>query len=91
MAGIVRCECSAELAIDAVVRLASWSSLVLPRFASEGPRTHARRRTLCPIGGLERELRRRLGDARLLYRELRIAAARTRPHLAVQRPASPLR
>jgi hypothetical protein len=27
-----------------------------------------------PIGGLERELRRRLGDQQLLYRSLRAAA-----------------
>ena len=30
---------------------------------------------LVPIGGLERELRHRLGDQQLLYRSLRAAAA----------------
>ena len=31
---------------------------------------------LVPIGGLEKILRHRLGDARLLYRSLRLAASR---------------
>ena len=38
-------------------------------------RTPAAPQNLYPIGGLERELRHRLGDQALLYRSLRVAAA----------------
>ena len=34
MAGIVRCECSADVSTDGAVRLADWSAAALPRYAS---------------------------------------------------------
>jgi hypothetical protein len=75
MAGIVRCECSAEVATEVAVRLASWSGALLPRYASATHKDARAPQNLYPIGGLERELRRRLGDTRLLYRALLAAAA----------------
>jgi hypothetical protein len=75
MAGIVRCECSPHVPTEAAVRLAGWSAAILPRFASEPHKDPRAPQNLYPIAGLERELRRRLGDSRLLYRALRVAAA----------------
>jgi len=75
MAGIVRGECAAELTPDHAVRVASWSASLLPRFASEAHKDARAPQNLYPIGGLERLLRRRLGDPQLLYRALRAATA----------------
>jgi hypothetical protein len=75
MAGVVRCECAAELASGAAVALADATAAVLPAFASEAHKDARAPQNLYPIGGLERQLRHRLGDARLLYRALRTAAA----------------
>lgn len=74
-AGIVRVECSASLSQQAAVRSASVSQRVLPRFASVSYKDSRAPQNLYPIGGLERELRRRLGDSGLLYRALRRAAS----------------
>ena len=74
MAGIVRCECSADVSTEGAVRLADWSAAALPRYASAAHKDARAPQNLYPIGGLERELRRRLGDSRLLYRALRSAA-----------------
>ena len=48
--------------------------MLLPAFASEAHKDARAPQNLYPIGGLERELRHRLGDAELLYRALRAAA-----------------
>lgn len=74
-AGVVRCETSPDNELPDVVRLADLVTAVLPRFASSPHKDPRAPQNLYPIGGLERELRRRLGDADLLYRDLRIAAA----------------
>ena len=87
MAGIVRCECAAELASEAAVRLADATAAVLPRFASEAHKDARAPQNLYPIGGLERQLRHRLGDARLLYRALRTAAGDPRAR-RLDRPLS---
>jgi hypothetical protein len=77
-AGIVRCECSADLAPPAVIALANSATGALPRFASESHKDPRAPQNLYPIAALERELRRRLGDQQLVYRGLRAAAVRTR-------------
>jgi len=71
--GIVRIECSADLPVSEVVRLAAVSQKCLGRFASAVYKGARAPQDLYPITGLERELRR-VGDPRLLYRALRIAA-----------------
>jgi hypothetical protein len=73
-AGIVRCECSSDLAPAAAIELADRTCATLPRFASEPHKDTRAPQNLYPIGGLERELRRRLGDQQILYRSLRAAA-----------------
>ena len=73
--GVVRCECSAELSVADAVTVADRVGATLPRFASESHKDPRAPQNLYPIGGLERELRRRLGDAELLYRALAVAAA----------------
>ena len=74
-AGVVRVECSPDLTTDRVVALANLTQAVLPRYASAAYKDTRAPQNLYPIAGLERELRRRLGDPRLLYRALRVAAA----------------
>jgi hypothetical protein len=72
--GIVRIECGADLKRDTVIALANLSQVALPRFASTEYKDARAPQNLYPIAGLERQLRRRLGDPRLLYRALRQAA-----------------
>ena len=72
--GIVRIECSADLPPDAVTAVADLTARLLPPLASAPHKDPRAPQNLVPIGGLERELRRRLGDQQLLYRSLRSAA-----------------
>jgi hypothetical protein len=76
-AGVVRAETSADLPVLEVRRLADLVTATLPAFASAAHKDPRAPQNLYPIGGLERTLRRRLGDPTLLYRSLQ-AAARTR-------------
>jgi hypothetical protein len=75
-AGVVRVECGADAAPDTAVALANTLAATLPRYASEPYKDARAPQNLVPIGGLERELRRRLGDPSLMYRALRVAAGR---------------
>ncbi|HSR44621.1 MAG TPA: hypothetical protein VLT15_05230 [Acidimicrobiia bacterium] len=75
LASVVRLETSADQSPAAAAALADLVSSSLPRFASHGHKDPRAPQNLYPIAGLERELRRRLGDPRLLYRDLRAAAA----------------
>jgi hypothetical protein len=72
---IVRLECSADLTAEDAVALADVTAQVLPRLASAPHKDPRAPQNLVPIGGLERQLRHRLGDAALLYRALRGALA----------------
>lgn len=72
-AGVVRVECP-DLPVDDVLALAGLSQAVLPRYASVEHKDERAPQNLYPIGGLERLLRRRLGDRLLLDRALRQAA-----------------
>jgi hypothetical protein len=74
-AGVVRLECSADVPLPEVRRLADLSALLLPPLASSPHKDPRAPQNLVPIGGLERELRRRLGDQQLLFRSLAAAAA----------------
>jgi len=73
-AGVVRVECPAELPAREATRLADLTGRLLPKLASAPHKDPRAPQNLVPIGGLERELRRRLGDQQLLYRALRAAA-----------------
>jgi hypothetical protein len=72
--GIVRLECSADLAHQEVTALADLTARILPPLASSPHKDPRAPQNLVPIGGLERQLRHRLGDQLLLYRALRSAA-----------------
>jgi hypothetical protein len=72
--GVVRLECSADLPPPEVIRLADLTARILPPLASSPHKDPRAPQNLVPIGGLERQLRHRLGDQRLLYRALRSAA-----------------
>lgn len=73
--GLVRCEVKADMPVGQAARLASLVSASLPRYASARHKDPRAPQNLYPIGGLERELRRRLGDRDLAMRALRGAAA----------------
>ena len=72
--GVVRLECSADLDAAGAATLASVTARLLPPLASAPHKDPRAPQNLIPIGGLERELRHRLGDPQLLYRALRAAA-----------------
>ncbi|WP_405763110.1 hypothetical protein [Streptomyces sp. NBC_00045] len=74
-AGVVRLECAANVPRDEAVALADLSQRVLPRYAGCEYKDPRAPQNLVPVAGLERELRRRLGDSSLLARALRTAAA----------------
>jgi hypothetical protein len=76
-AGVVRVECPVELPVAEVIELADRSAPLLCRYASTEYKDARAPQNLYPIAGLERELRRRLGDQALLYRAIRRASAPT--------------
>jgi hypothetical protein len=73
--GVVRVECAARLAASEAVQLAALSQRLLPRYASVEYKDQRAPQNLVPIAGLERQLRRRLGDQKVVYRALQAAAA----------------
>lgn len=75
MSGVVRLELPGLGAVDSAAGRADEISNLLGRFASSPHKDARAPQNLYPIAGLERELRRRLGDARLLERALRRSAA----------------
>ena len=74
--GVVRCECSADLSLPDAIALADRVAATVPRFASQPHKDGRAPQNLYPIAGLERELRRRLGDPNVIYRAIRVAASR---------------
>ena len=76
MSGIVRLELPGTGTVSEATARAEIVSACLPRFASESHKEARAPQNLYPISGIERELRRRLGDAPLLERSLRVAARR---------------
>jgi hypothetical protein len=78
-AGVVRVDCSAELTAAEAAALAALSQVTLGRYASTEYKDSRAPQNLYPIAGLERALRRRLGEPGVLYRALRRAAASSGP------------
>lgn len=76
LAGIVRCEVGGDPGVGEAKARADAVTALLPRFASSPHKDARAPQNLYPIAGLERELRRRLGDPALLERALRVAAHR---------------
>lgn len=71
--GVVRLEAAPDLDVDEVRHLADQTVRVLPRYASTEYKDARAPQNLYPVGGLEKALRRRLGDSALLHRALRAA------------------
>ena len=72
-AGIVRIEISADARLEEAKRLADIAAATLPRYASVPFKDPRAPQNLFPIGGLERELKHRLGERALVHRALRSA------------------
>jgi hypothetical protein len=70
--GIVRLEASERLPASSAIDVANRTAVVLPKFASAVHKDPRAPQNLFPIGGLERELRRRLGDRQIIERALRV-------------------
>ncbi|MGI9595174.1 MAG: hypothetical protein ACR2QK_03380 [Acidimicrobiales bacterium] len=79
MSGVVRVELPGLADVSCAALRADEITAALPRFASEAHKDARSPQNLYPIAGLERELRRRLGDATLLDRALRRHAAASEP------------
>jgi hypothetical protein len=73
-AGVVRLEVPSGSGLARAVAVADRLTVSLGRFASAEAKDPRAPQNLYPVGGLERELRRRLGDPALLFRALREAA-----------------
>jgi hypothetical protein len=72
--GLVRCEIDADVDVASAARVATRVSATLPTYASDRHKDPRAPQNLYPIGGLERELRHRLGDKDIAMRALRRAA-----------------
>jgi len=70
LAGIVRIEVGAAIGVEKARSLADLSAQLLPRFASTSMRDARAPQNLLPVGALEQEMRRRLGDPLLLRRAM---------------------
>lgn len=70
LAGIVRVEIGAAVGVTRASELAALAAAQLPRFASTSQRDARAPQNLLPVGALEQEMRRRLGDALLLRRAI---------------------
>jgi hypothetical protein len=73
--GLVRCEIDADMSAADAARVATRVSATLPKYASARHKDPRAPQNLYPIGGLERDLRHRLGDKELAMRALRRASA----------------
>jgi hypothetical protein len=73
--GIVRCEASGQLPRSEASSLADRTAALLPLLASEAHLDPRAPQNLVPIAALEKTLRHRMGDPRLVYRALRAAVA----------------
>jgi len=68
LTGIIRLEVRAVVGLDNAQRLANTSAALLVRFSSVATRDPRAPQNLVPIGALENELRRRMGDPLIMRR-----------------------
>jgi hypothetical protein len=76
LAGIARLEVSETVGVEAARRLANATTALLPRFVPRRWRDPRSPQNLLPIGALEANLRRHLGDSRLIRRYVETLIAR---------------
>lgn len=69
--GIVRLELHCEVPLKRAKQIADQSTYLIPQYASHPSRDPRAPQNLTPIGGLERELGRRMGDKMVIERRLR--------------------
>ena len=67
-AGLVRLEVKASLGPDKAIALLDQAAIKVFELASRAPKDPRAPQNLLPVGGLERQLRRRLGDPKLVRR-----------------------
>ena len=77
--GVVRCEVSVALGVEAAVQMADWTAGLLPGLSSAPHIDRRAPQNLVPIAALERELRKCMGDQGLAARALRSAVRNRRP------------
>ena len=70
LAGIIRLEVRAAVGLQNAKRMADFSATALPRFVCSAARDPRAPQNLAPVGMLETELRRRLGDSLLIRRAI---------------------
>jgi hypothetical protein len=70
LTGLVRLEVGAAVGRDKGVALMSAAAAVLPRFASNPIRDPRAPQNLLPVGALEQEMKRRLGDPLMIRRAI---------------------
>ncbi len=70
LAGVVRVEIGAAVGIERAKALAVLAAGMLPRFASSPTRDPRAPQNLLPVGALEQEMRRRMGDMTLIRRAI---------------------
>jgi hypothetical protein len=76
-AGIARLEAADDLSEEAAIALADATAASLPPLGSAAHKDARAPQNLTPIAGLERRLKRMLGDPRLLLRSVRAASLET--------------
>lgn len=75
--GVARLEASDDLTDEAAIALADATAAALPPLGSAAHKDARAPQNLTPIAGLERRLKRMLGDPRLLLRSVRAASMET--------------
>jgi hypothetical protein len=71
LSGVVMLEMDTSNSIPEVQRAADFTACALPRFASDPMRDPRAPQNLLPVGELERQLRRRLGEPAIIQRAIR--------------------
>ena len=68
--GIVRLEISSEIPLETVQEIANQTTHLIPQYASHPSRDPRAPQNLTPVGALEQELGRQMGDATLIKRRV---------------------
>lgn len=68
--GIVRLELSSEIPLQTAQKIADQTTYLIPEYASHPYKDPRAPQNLTPVGALERELGRRMGDANLIKRRV---------------------
>ncbi len=68
--GVVRLEISSEIPLETVQEIANQTTHLIPQYASHPSRDPRAPQNLTPVGALEQELGRQMGDAALIKRRV---------------------